>query len=56
MKTCELYGSRYEASASGLQTRHWRRTLGEVRDSGTVGPAVMGSWYYDDHGRETDDA
>ena len=47
----EPYGTCYEASATGLQTGHWSRTLGEVRDSGTVGPAVMESWYYDDHGR-----
>ena len=47
----EPYGAFYEASASGLQTGHWSRTLGEVRDSSTIGPAVMESWYYDDHGR-----
>ncbi|MBR1490838.1 MAG: RHS repeat-associated core domain-containing protein, partial [Bacteroidales bacterium] len=49
--TSEPYGVFYEASASGLQTGHWSRTLGEVRDSSTVGPAVMETWYYDDHGR-----
>ena len=49
--TSEPYGAFYEASASGLQTGHWSRTLGEVRDSSTIGPAVMETWYYDDHGR-----
>ena len=49
--TSEPYGVFYEASASGLQTGHWSRTLGEVRDSSTIGPAVMEAWYYDDHGR-----
>ena len=49
--TSEPYGAFYEASTSGLQTGHWSRTLGEVRDSSTIGPAVMESWYYDDHGR-----
>ena len=49
--TSEPYGVFYGASASGLQTGHWSRTLGEVRDSSTIGPAVMETWYYDDHGR-----
>lgn len=45
----EPYSARYETSAAGLQTGHWNRTLGEVRQN--VGPAVMEAWYYDDHGR-----
>ena len=45
----EPYSARYETSAAGLQTGHWSRTLGEVRQN--VGPAVMEAWYYDDHGR-----
>ena len=45
----EPYGARYETSAAGLQTGHWSRTLGEVRQN--AGPAVMETWYYDDHGR-----
>ena len=45
----EPYGVRYETSAAGLQTGHWSRTLGEVRQN--AGPAVMETWYYDDHGR-----
>ena len=45
----EPYNATYETSAAGLQTGHWSRTLGEVRQN--MGPAVMETWYYDDHGR-----